>query len=60
MRNFTTTQDVSFNELNIRKCLTVKVKHQKSLLQSLFGNREETNECFLDLLRFCLDTEGGP
>lgn len=38
IRVFTTTQDVSFNELNIRKCLTVKIavgSQHKSLLQSL-------------------------
>jgi hypothetical protein len=63
IRVFTTTQDVSFNELNIRKCLTVKVvvgNQQKSFLQSLQGSMEETNEAFYEILRFGLDTEGGP
>jgi hypothetical protein len=63
IKAFTTTQDVSFNELNIRKCLTVKVtvgNQHKSFLQSLQGGMEETNEVFYELMRFGLDTEGGP
>ena len=67
IRVFTTTQDLSFNELNMRKCLTVKVntgKQEVSFLQSLQTSnpltQQETNESFLILLKFALDTEGGP
>lgn len=65
IRVFTTTQDLSFNELNMRKCLTVKVntgKQEVSFLQSLqtTNPQQETNESFLILLKFGLDTEGGP
>ena len=63
IRVFTTTQNLSFNELNMRICLTVKVNygnHDLSFLQSLTGSQQETNESFLILLKFALDTEGGP
>ena len=62
IRMLTTSQDISFNELNLRKCLTVKLnfgQSHKSFLESISGVTQEMNEAFLTLLRFGLDTEGG-
>jgi hypothetical protein len=64
IRMLTTSQDISFNELNLRKCLTVKLNFgpqspTKSFLESITGGTQEMNEAFLTLLRFGLDTEGG-
>lgn len=65
IRILTTNQDVSFNELNLRKCLSVKVVQENggsvSFLQSIQScPSQDTNEAFLSLLRFALDSEGGP
>lgn len=55
-------QSVSFNELNLRKCLTIRLKQEtisKSLLQVLVDFTNPTQvESLAILLRFSLDSEG--
>jgi hypothetical protein len=63
IRQFTAASGLSFNELNLRKCLTIKVLSPDSeltLLQSIGERIDLQSESFLILLKFALDPEGGP
>lgn len=63
IRQFTAVSGISFNELNLRKCLTIMVKSRNSsplsLLQCIGQRIDLQSEAFLVLLKFALDPEGG-
>lgn len=62
IRQFTAASGLSFNELNLRKCLTIRVTANEAewtLLQCIGERIDLQSESFLILLKFSLDPEGG-